>query len=117
MSNWPPTGTPSSGLPSYCDIRNPQATKTACIGGGGLSYPNNLCNIINPNTSVDQCNANLKTLNSLPTWVWIVVVIVGLLVLGGGLYFMFSPVGQAMFSTGGSRKLNVMKSFRGIKWK
>ena len=117
MSNWPPTGTPSSGLPSYCDIRNPQATKTACIGGGGLSYPNNLCNIINPNTSVDQCNANLKTINSLPTWVWIVIVVIGLLLLVGFLAFVFSPFGQAMIVgvRGGSR--NILKSFGGLKWK
>ena len=105
MSNWPPAGTPPSGLPSYCDIRNPDASKASCMTGGGSSTANMMCSVINPNTSIAQCNASLQTSQATQNWaannlgIIIPLAIVGMLIFFGIVY-MFMSVSTTTYGGG-----------------
>jgi hypothetical protein len=109
MSNtWPPAGTVPSGLPSYCDIRNPDANKAGCILGGGTSTSTMLCSIINPHTSISQCNDSLQTSQAAQTWasqhigVVIFLGIIGILIVLLIIWASFTMSSMV----GGSNKFN-----------
>lgn len=119
MSNsWPPAGTPPSGLPSYCDIRNPDASKASCMTGGGSSTANMMCSIINPNTSKTQCDASLQTSQAAQSWaaghlgILIPLLIVGMLIFFGGVYMFMS---LSTPSYGGGRIGGFKSILKGMK--
>ena len=101
-----------------CCVSSPLG-KAGCVAKGG-SPSTDPCNILNPMATPGSCLASKKageavTSGNVNTVGIIMIVIMGIFIVGGLVYVFFFAGSSSM--GGGSRKLNIMKAIRAIKWK
>lgn len=100
-----------------CCVSSPLG-KAACTAKGGV-ISTDPCNILNPTASPGGCLASKKageavSSGNVNTVGIIMIVIMAIFIVIGLIYaFTYSSSSYG----GGSRKLNILKALRGIKWK